>query len=71
MELGRGESLSAADIATVRGAIDKNDMKALHKWAPKLTADAKAAKTPKDAERLNLLAEILKGDGKTPMPAGM
>jgi hypothetical protein len=72
VELGRGDSLSAADIATVRGAIDKSDMKALHTWSGKLMKDAKTAKTPKDAERLNALAEILKGDGKgAPMPMGI
>jgi hypothetical protein len=67
-QLGRGDGLSAADIATVTAAIDKSDLKTLHKWSPKLAADAKTAKNPKDAERLTALAEILKGDGKT-MPA--
>ncbi len=68
-QLGRGDSLSAADIATVMSAIDKSDLKTLHKWSPKLAADAKTAKTPKDAERLTALADILKGDGKA--TAGM
>jgi hypothetical protein len=59
-QLGRGDSLSAADVATVMGAIEKNDASAMHKWAPKLAKDAATAKTPKDAERLTKLSEILK-----------
>ena len=59
-QLSRGESLSAADIATVTGAIDAKNYSALHTWAGKLEKDAKMAKTPKDAERLTSLASILK-----------
>jgi hypothetical protein len=59
-ELARGESLSAADITTVMGAIDKDDVASLHKWSPKLAKDATVAKNSKDAERLNKLAAILK-----------
>jgi hypothetical protein len=70
-QLARGESLSAADIATVMTAIDKNDVKALHTWSGKLAADAKTAKTPKDAERLTKLAEILKDPKPMKMMSGM
>jgi hypothetical protein len=70
-QLARGESLSAADIATVMAAIDKNDVKALHTWAGKLAADAKSAKTPKDAERLTQLAAILKEPKPVKMMSGM
>ena len=52
------------------GAIDKDDVKALHTWAGKLSKDAKSAKTPKDAERLNSLAAILKMN-KPGMASGM
>jgi hypothetical protein len=69
-QLGRGDSISAADIATVMAAIDKGDVKTLHKWSVKLAADAKTAKTPKDAERLTNVAAILKG-GKQTMASGM
>jgi hypothetical protein len=69
-QLGRGDSISAADIATVMAAIDKGDAKALKTWSVKLAADAKTAKTPKDAERLTNVAAILKG-GKTTMVSGM
>ncbi len=71
-QLGRGDSLSTADITTLMAAISKSDLKTLHKWSPKLAADAKTAKSPKDAERLTGLSEILKGDGKAaPMPMGI
>ena len=66
-QLGRGDSLSTADITTLMAAISKSDLKTLHKWSPKLAADAKTAKSPKDAERLTGLSEILKGDGKAGM----
>jgi len=59
-QLARGDSLSAADIATVTAAIDKKNVAALHTWAGKLAKDAASAKTPKDAERLTELASILK-----------
>jgi hypothetical protein len=68
-QLGRGDSISAADIATVTVALDKNDVKALHAWSLKLAAKSKTAKTPKDAERLTQVAAILKAS-KTTM-AGM
>jgi hypothetical protein len=64
-QLGRGDSISAADIATVMAAMDKNDVKALHRWSVKLEADAKTAKTPKDAERLTEVAAILKASKTT------
>jgi hypothetical protein len=69
-QLARGDSISAADIATVMAAIDKGDTKALKTWSVKLAADAKTAKNAKDAERLTNVAAILKG-GKTTMVNGM
>jgi hypothetical protein len=59
-QLARGDSLSAADIGTVMGAIDAKKISVLHTWAGKLDKDALTAKTPRDAERLKALAEILK-----------
>jgi hypothetical protein len=64
-QLARGDSISAANIASVMAAIDKNDFKALHTWSTKLAADAKTAKTPKDAERLTQVAAILKASKVT------
>jgi hypothetical protein len=76
-QLGRGDSLSAARIATLKAAIDKasTDKSAagkLKSMAPAVEKEAAAAKTPADARRLKGLAEIMtKGGDAAPLTASL
>ena len=51
--------MNAADIASLRTAIDKNDKSAMKKWSKDLTRRYNASFGP-DGVRMNALADILK-----------
>jgi hypothetical protein len=76
-QLGRGESLPAAQIAEMKALVDtastdKKSASKLKSMAGKLDKAAATAKTPADATRLKGLSEIFsKGGSSAPLMAGM
>ena len=71
-QLGRSNALAAARVASLRAAIDQadtshsqKDLGQLKTLAASLDKDANAVKTPADAQRMHLLATILKKGGNS------
>ena len=59
-QLARSNSITAAEATAMKTAMDKKNAKALKTFATTLDKGAKTAKSPIDANRMTLLAEILK-----------
>ncbi len=59
-QLARSKSITAANAAAMKTAMDKKNTKALKTFATTLDKDVATAKTPADAKRMTLLAEIFK-----------
>jgi hypothetical protein len=71
-QLGRSHALAAARVASLRAAIDQadashspKDLGQLKTLAASIDKDANAVKTPADAQRMHLLAGILKKGGNS------
>jgi hypothetical protein len=64
-ELARSGGLAPADVTTLMAAIDAKKISTLHTWGAKIEKSASGTVTPKDAERMKALAEILKKSSAT------